>query len=77
MFDANRISTAETHTEQAANSSNDTVSNYLYTILLSMLGTIQGRLWMVKSLLLSIYFLVYICMHTFQDTQIKQLPGTT
>ena len=36
MFDAKRISTAETNIEEAAYSSNDTISGYLYTIILSM-----------------------------------------
>ena len=36
MFDADRISTAETDTEYAAYSSTDNISNYLYTILLSL-----------------------------------------
>ena len=36
MFDANRISTAETDKEYAAYFSSDSISNYLQTILLSM-----------------------------------------
>ena len=36
MFEANRISTAETDTEYAAYCSNDTISSHFYTIILSM-----------------------------------------
>ena len=46
IFDASRISTAETDTEKAAYCSNDIISSHLYTILLSM-NTPHSAVWEV------------------------------
>jgi len=61
MFDANRISTAETDTEYAAYSSSDTINNYLSTIILSMVQIILS----VAIFILFFYLCTHLSNHNF------------